>query len=367
MASAARTDPRGGAPGVASMTPTIGEVSDHRRYRRHLDRELDNVALYRDLAERAEAEHRDVLLGLAAAEERHARYWEAKLNELGFPVTPGKVHRPALTTRLLAWLGRRVGVRRLVPLLERIEASERTRYDNESAATTAMAAEERVHAELVAGLAPAWRSRVAGAIRAAVFGINDGLVSNLALVMGMAGGQAGTKVIVLAGIAGLVGGAGSMAAGEYISVRSQRELVEAGSALRPHDLVVVAERDPVALELLGKALGARHGGGREDPLQPAAARDIAELGSPRGAATSSFSSFALGASIPVLPFLFTSGAAALVAAAALAAAALFLVGAGISLVTNRPTARAGLRQLAVGAAAATGTYLVGRAVGVVLS
>ena len=355
-----------GSAGATPLGPTIGGVPDRRRYRRHLARELDNVALYRDLAERADDEHRDVLLGLAAAEERHARYWESKLNDLGVAVAPEEAHRPALTTRLLAWLGRRLGVRRVVPLLERLEASERTRYDKESAATTAMAAEERVHAELVAGLSPAWRSRAAGSLRAAVFGLNDGLVSNLALVMGMAGGQATTEVIVLAGIAGLVGGAASRAAGEYISVRSQLELVEAGPALRPHDLAAIAERDPVALELLGKALAAHRRVGGKGSGVSAGPPDLAHLGSPLRAATSSFSAFALGAAVPVVPFLLASGTAALVAAAALAAVALFMVGAGISLVTNRPTVRAGLRQLAVGTAAATATYVVGKAVGVAL-
>ena len=350
--------------GGAPVRPTIGGVPDRRRYRRHLARELDNVALYRGLADGAEGEHRDVLLGLAAAEERHARYWEAKLTELGVAVAPEGAHRPAVTTRLLAWLGRRVGVRRLVPLLERLESSERTRYDKESAATAAMAAEERVHAELVAGLSPARRSRAAGSIRAAVFGLNDGLVSNLARHGD--GGRAGHHQGDRPRRDGRAGRRRRLHGGRGVHLGSQRELVEGGPALGPHDVAMVAERDPVALELLGKALAARGGEGRDGGGGPSGEPDLSHLGSPLGAATSSFAAFALGAAIPVLPFLLASGTAALVVAAVLAAAALFAVGAGISLVTNRPTARSGLRQLAVGAAAAAATYVVGRAVGVAL-
>jgi VIT1/CCC1 family predicted Fe2+/Mn2+ transporter len=323
------------------------------------------VALYRELAECAEDEHRDILLQLAAAEERHAQYWRTKLGDLGAAVPSSAGHRPGPSTRWLSWLGRHLGVRRVVPLLERVEASERSRYDGEAAATTAMAADERVHAELVASLAPAWRSRASSSMRAAVFGVNDGLVSNLSLVMGMAGGRASTKVVLLAGIAGLVAGAGSMAAGELISVKSQREMVEAGSRLEPAELGALADREPVAFELLTRALNmpdapdaATTSGGRPD---------LAGIGSPLSAATFSFVAFAVGAAVPLLPFLVASGTVALVAAGILAAFSLFVVGAGISLVTNRRPGRAGVRQLVVGAAAAVGTYLVGLAVGTALS
>lgn len=307
--------------------------SELRRYRRHLARELDNASLYRDLAGHTNGEHRQVLLELAAAEERHARYWQSKLTELGATAPGVDSHRPRLATRSVSWLGRRLGVRRVVPLLERVEAGERTRYDTEPDATATLAADERAHARLVASLAPAWRARASSSMRAAVFGVNDGLVSNLALVMGMAGGRVGTKVVLLAGVAGLVAGAGSMAAGEFISVKSQRELVEAGP----------------------------------EASVDAGAADLAGVGSPLAAAAYSFVAFAAGAAVPVVPFLAAAGTAAVVASAALAAAALFLVGAVISVVTHRRAGRAGLRQLGVGALAAAGTYLVGRLVGIGLS
>lgn len=333
-------------------------MSELRKYRRHLARELDNASLYRDLAGGAEGEHREILLELAAAETRHAEFWQAKLRDLGVAVSLAGTHRPGLTARALAWFGRHAGLRRVVPLLERLEAGERTRYDEDSAATTAMIAEERMHAELVASLAPAWRTRASSSIRAAVFGVNDGLVSNLSLVMGMAGAQAATETVLLAGLAGLVAGAGSMAAGEYISVKSQGELVEAGTRLSPADLAVLAERDPVALELLAR---------NRSPEHAAGPRDIEATGSPVSAAAYSFVAFACGAAVPVLPFFVLAGTAALGVGAVLSAVALFAVGSAISVITHRGAVRSGLRQLAVGALAAAGTYVVGRTVGAGLS
>lgn len=347
--------------------------SDLGRYRRYLALEFDNAVLYRRLAALAEGEHREVLLELAAAEERHARYWQEKLAELGVATEGRAGHRPAATTRLLAWLARRLGVQTIVPLLERVEAAERGRYGDEPQAAPGIAADELIHAQLVAGLAPAWRTRASGSLRAGVFGVNDGLVSNLALVVGMAGGGAGSEVVLLAGLAGLVAGAGSMAAGEFISVKSQRELLEGERPPTGEELRAVADGPLPQFELLMRVQGlepedASVIASRRDPEAAAEALararpDVAGLGSPGGAAASSFLAFAAGAAVPVLPFLVASGGAALGSAAALAGLALFAVGSLLSLLTGRPLLRSGLRQLAIGALAATGTYLVGRAVG----
>ncbi len=305
------------------------------------------MALYRGLAENAEGEHREILLELAAAEERHARYWQAKLRELGIAVPAAEEHRPRLSARWTSWLGRRLGVRRVVPLLERVEASERIRYDAEPGVSTAMAADESAHARLVASLAPTWRAEASSSFRAAVFGVNDGLVSNLSLVMGMAGGKASTTVVLLAGIAGLVAGAGSMAAGEYISVKSQRELLEAQ--------LVLGGSEPPATTAMAPAAGRI----TANPVN----FDPAVFGSPIGAAVFSFAAFAVGAAVPLLPFIAASGTAALITAAILAAAALFLAGAGISIVTQRAAVASGFRQLLVGSVAAAGTYVIGLLVG----
>lgn len=330
-----------------------------RRYRRHLARELDNVSIYRDLADVATGEHREILLQLAEAEARHAGYWEARLKEMGAGAPRPEDHRPRVRARSLSRLGRWFGVRRIVPLLERLEAAELSRYASEPGGSPAMASDERVHAELVGTLAPAWRSRASNAVRAAIFGVNDGLVSNFALVAGMVGGNADASTVLLAGVAGLVAGAGSMAAGEYISVRSQRELVQAEAGLGTAEMAAIRDRDPAAFELLVRARGV----GPQQPVE----LDLEVVGSPLAAAAWSFVAFGTGAAVPVAPFLFTSGTAAIVIAGALAAVALFLVGAATSLFTNRPVLRSGGRQLAIAAAAAGGTYLVGRAVGAGLS
>jgi VIT1/CCC1 family predicted Fe2+/Mn2+ transporter len=350
-----------------------GSAANPERYRRYVEQEFDNVHLYRRLAEQADGEHREVLLELAAAEERHARYWQQKLTELGLGAGDVDEHRPASRTRVLSWLARRLGVRTIVPLLERVEAAERGRYGRDAEAAAGMAADELVHAQLVAGLSPAWRTRASGSVRASVFGLNDGLVSNLALVAGMAGGHVGREVVLLAGLAGLVAGAGSMAAGEYISVRSQLELLEGNRPPTPEELRTLATEGSVAqLELLMRLRGldadrASDIAFRRDHKAAAEAfaesePDLTGLGSPAAAAASSFVAFGTGAMLPVVPFVLASGAAALAGAAVLAGGALFAVGATISLLTNRPLLRSGLRQLAIGALTAGGTYLVGAAV-----
>lgn len=264
-----------------------------------------------------------------------------------------------------------------MPLLERLEAAERGRYDGDSESAAGMAADELIHAQLVAGLSPAWRTRASGSLRAGVFGLSDGVVSNLALVAGMAGGNVANDVILLAGLAGLAAGAGSMAAGEYISVRSQLELLEGNRPPTLEELRTLANEGSVAqLELLMRLRGLDADRASDIALRrdhQAAAEafarsqpDLTGLGSPAGAALSSFVAFGAGAFLPVLPFLITSGGAALLGAAGLAGAALFAVGSMISLLTNRPLLRSGLRQLGIGALTAGGTYLVGVGVDVVM-
>lgn len=354
--------------------------SPKRRYRRHLAEELDGAAVYRALADHADGERREILLGLADAEVRHARHWADKLEELGDPRPLIAGHHVGGRARLLAWVARRLGVRAVIPLLERGEATEIHRYDAEPAAPAAMVVDERVHARVIAGLFPSWRTRTSGGLRASVFGINDGLVSNLALVMGMAGGQVANEVVVLAGFAGLLGGGLSMGAGEFVSVSSQRELFAGEVELDAAHLRALPEEEANELALLLRARGtpedeaeAAAAGLLRDPDRAARvlAReklgfDATALGSPWGAAASSFGAFIVGAAIPVLPFLVSAGTAALTAAIVVCGLALFAVGAAISLLTARPTLRAGLRQLAVGGVAAAATYTLGTLAGVAL-
>lgn len=347
------------------------------------------AALYRDLAETVhEGELRDLFLELAATEERHAEHWAELLEANGYLV-PADVGRP-LAHRLLLWRARRFGAEHVVPKVIRAEAADRDRYRRHPHATTQMAEEEAGHGRRLAlavsddvgtalGMADArHRTHLGGGLRAAVFGINDGLVSNLALIMGVAGGTGEPDAIVLAGAAGLVAGAGSMAAGEWISVRSQRELYEREIAVERWELGAFPDDERHELELIYRAKGLDEDAARDvaDRLMrdPEVALDVLareELGlspggldSPWVAAISSFVAFGSGAIVPLLPFLVSGGAAALTAAVMLSAVALALVGLALSTLTGRGAARSALRMVAIGAAAALVTYGIGSVLGV---
>ncbi|MFF8033904.1 MULTISPECIES: VIT1/CCC1 transporter family protein [unclassified Streptomyces] len=214
-----------------------------------------------------------------------------------------------------------------------------------------------------------------GWLRPAVFGAMDGLVSNLALMTGVAGGSAGQQAVVLSGLAGLAAGAFSMAAGEYTSVASQRELVEAELDVERRELRRHPKGEEAELAALYQARGVEPGLAREvarqlsrDPEQALEIHAREELGvdpgdlpSPAVAAVSSFGSFALGALLPVLPFLL--GASGLWPAVLLALLGLFLCGALVARVTARSWWYSGLRQLALGGAAAGVTYALGTVFG----
>jgi vacuolar iron transporter family protein len=204
-------------------------ASKAQQFREHWADELDGAAMYRALAERADGDQREIFLELAQAEERHAAHWAAKLVELGEPEPRAEEHRRGRRARLVAWLARRFGTRAVLPIVERAELADAGHYDGVPDATGAMATDERIHARVLAGLTPAsvraggimrgerWhRGDASGALRAAIFGVNDGLVSNLALVMGVTGGTGDRRFILLAGVAGLLAGAFSMGAGESV-------------------------------------------------------------------------------------------------------------------------------------------------------
>lgn len=225
------------------------------------------------------------------------------------------------------------------------------------------------------------RSSRSGTLRAVIFGVSDGLVSNLALVMGVAGANVAIgagNFVLLAGIAGLLAGAFSMAAGEYISMQSQRELFERQIALERAELEAMPEEEEAELAAVYQAKGFTPDEARaiarrmfSDPahaldtlVREELGLDPDELGSPWGAAFGSFVAFAIGAAVPVLPYLVGSGFGAFLAAAIASLVALFVVGAGVSLLTGRSLLFSGARQVAIGAAAAIVTYLVGSAIGV---
>ena len=181
-------------------------ASDLRRWRRHLADERAEAAVYRDLAARRTGEERDILLALAAAEGRHEQHW---LTLLGDQV--GTPRQSALRSRLLGFLARHFGSVFVLALAQRAEA--RSTYEADADATPTMAADERIHEEVIRALASRGRNRLSGSFRAAVFGANDGLVSNLALVLGVSASGVSTQTVLITGIAGLLAGALSMGAG----------------------------------------------------------------------------------------------------------------------------------------------------------
>jgi VIT1/CCC1 family predicted Fe2+/Mn2+ transporter len=358
------------------------------RYRELWADELAGAALYRGLAEHADGRRRDVFLALADAEQRHADHWARLLREGG--VTKLEPPRLPLRVRVLRALAARLGPDAVLPVVLRAEAADADKYRRIAEAPAAMAAQERRHGRMLAALRSGTtagggigrserrhRTGAGGTLRASVFGVNDGLVSNFSLVMGMAGGTTGRSFVLLAGIAGLVAGALSMASGEWVSVRSQRELFEHELAIERDELAAFPEEEREELELIYQAKGVDAAEAkalvasimeRPDVALDTMAReelglDPAELGSPWAAAISSFLSFAIGASIPVVPFLIGSGTAATVVAALMSVTALFLVGAAISVFTGRSAARSGLRMAVLGALVATVTFFIGKAVG----
>ncbi len=364
-----------------SHVPTTEpSTTDIRRWRRYLADERAEAALYRELADRREGEEREILLALSEAERRHESHW---LDLLGDRVGPPR--RPTMRHRVLGLLARRFGSVFILALAQRAEG--RSPYEQDSDATDRMAADERIHEEVLRGLAARGRNRLSGNFRAAVFGANDGLVSNLALVVGMSATGVDPAVVLAAGIAGLLAGAMSMGAGEFISVRSQRELLDAsrpgpaaGEAVHDLDLeenelvLVYRARGMSAEEAAERAAQVLRGGERrQHPALPAAGAPAAAappaaaqvddhevVGSGVGAAVSSFCFFASGAAIPVLPYLFgLGGAAALATAAVLVGVALLFTGAVVGLLSGTSPGLRALRQLGIGYGAALVTYLLG--------
>ena len=333
--------------------------------------------MYRDLAARRVGEERAILLALAEAEARHEAHWVSMLGEHA-----ARVPAASLRTRILGFFARRFGSVFVLALAQRTET--RSPYESDSHATAAMAADERIHGEVVRGLAARGRQRLSGTFRAAVFGANDGLVSNLALVMGIGAAGLGPSAVLLTGLAGLLAGALSMGAGEYVSVRSQRELLEASNP-DPQALTALAHLDVDAneLALVYRARGMEEQEAAEcarailadyDPVVASSRVSGAELerhevvGSAWGAALSSFAFFASGAIIPVIPYLLgLQGVVAVATAALLVGLALLVTGAIVGVLSGASPLKRALRQLAIGYGAAAATYLLGLAFGTAIA
>jgi len=367
------------------------------RYLDNLQGEVDSASIYTALAEgERDPKLAEVFRRLAAVESAHATFWRKRIKGTGARLAP----RPTPRARILAWLARRFGPAFVLPMIVAGEARDSTTYDNQpEAAAAGLPADERSHARILrqaagdvvsrGGLSGPSLAMLEGrhrgggnTLRAAVLGANDGLVSNLSLVMGMAGAAATEKTILLTGLAGLMAGACSMAMGEWLSVTSSRELYQNQIATEAAELKEVPQEEKEELALIYQAKGLDERQARALAEKLLSNQDVAldtlvreelgvdpnELGgSAWQAAASSFILFALGAIFPVAPFMFLQGQAAQITSLLLSAAALVLIGVGTSLFTGRGVVFSGIRQLLIGLAAAGVTYGLGAIAGVSLS
>lgn len=357
--------------------------------------ERNSAALYRALAElERQPKLAEFYRRLAEVETKHAQRWEAQLRAAGVAIPPEKL---TWRTRTLIGLARRLGVQAVLPTLATLEEIDSHAYAGQAAAGGLPQVEQSharllravgrhtgggVEGGLLAQMEGRHRSAGGNALRAAVLGANDGLVSNMSLVMGVAGAELSGSAILVTGFAGLLAGAISMALGEWISVQSSRELYTHQLETEQREIQRFPEEEAEELALIyearglgeaeARALAARFMADEETALQTLARDELGidpeELGgSAWEAAISSFVLFAVGAIVPVAPFLFLSGLTAVIASVLASALGLFAIGAAITLFTGRPVWWSGLRQVAFGLAAALVTYGIGRVIGVSLA
>ncbi|MFC7095782.1 VIT1/CCC1 transporter family protein [Halobaculum marinum] len=371
-------------------------TEDVDRYRRNRQDEIDSATVYDAMAgAESQPQIATVYRRLAETERTHSEFWAEKIREAGH--TPGDV-APTLRASVLAWLARRFGPAFVVSSMQAGEAVGASDYATQPETTgTGLAADERSHdrllsliaetpgdgarGETLAQLEGRHRATSGNALRAAVLGANDGLVSNLSLVMGVAGAALESTAILITGLAGLLAGSGSMAMGEWLSVQSSRELYQRQIGIEAEELAEVPEEEAEELALIYQAKGLSEERAREVAAQLIADEEMAldtlareelginpeELGgSAWEAAATSFVLFAFGAIVPVLPFFVLRGLAAVAASLVLSAGALFVIGAGITLLTGRSVWYSGFRQVGIGLAAAILTYGVGSLIGVTL-
>ena len=338
--------------------------------------EKESAWLYRQVAAaEADPAKSALFLKLAAAAEEQAAKWQLAA-ERDTPGTPeARRFVPSLRARIVARLLSRFEPRSLRAVLAAMKLRGLSIY------SAPLAVAGHAMPTSLAQVGARHRSALGGGLRAAVFGVNDGLVSNVSLVLGVAGAGAASGYVLTAGLAGLLAGALSMAAGEYVSVRSQREMYEYQIALEREELAEYPDEEAEELALIYQARGVALEQAREVSqallANPEAALDVLareelglnpdDLGSPWQAAWSSFVAFAVGAAVPLVPFLCGFiGADATAGAMAVTLVALFAVGLGLSLFTGRDALRSAVRMVLIGGGAGAVSFLVGRAVGVAI-
>lgn len=369
-------------------------AEDVARWRANLQGEVDGTAVYMAMAAaEQDSPLATVYRRLAETEQRHAMLWETRLRDAH---VWSHAPSPSWRARILVEVTRRSGAGAAAATMAGREAKDEGGYDDQpEVAGTSLPRDERSHARLLreivgTGISGPGIARLEGrhrtggnALRAAVLGVDDGLVSNFCLVMGVAGANGDGRAIVLAGLAGLLAGSLSMALGEWLSVQSARELYARQIRIEAEELSAAPEEEEQELALIYQAKGVPEdqakaiagqiiGGDTRAALDALTREELSidpdELGgSAWVAAGTSFTMFALGALVPLIPFAFLGGTAAIVGAAILSAVALFVVGALITVITGQSALRAGLRQLGIGVAAAAVTFGVGKLLGTAIS
>ncbi|HEV3123747.1 MAG TPA: VIT1/CCC1 transporter family protein [Candidatus Dormibacteraeota bacterium] len=403
LASEAVSEP---APAAAAGTssaaapPAVISTADRRRVvaqlRRNWQEEMRSSRLYTRLAAtQADGDARQLLLEMAGHEQRHAEHWRRRLQQLG-----GRAPRIRPTPReiVLPLLARIAGLASVISLIEGGEARGKFDYmrqarllpDAESRAIAkSIVPEERFHQGAAARLrgadddvdsarrTRAGRAHLGDFLRDLIFGLNDGLVSNFSLIAGVSGANTSHGIVLLAGVAGVIAGAASMAAGAYLSNKSKRELMEEELRREAEEIEYAPEEERDELRRIYRLKGFE-----EDEVAILVNRITAdkqrwldvliteELGlsphpgpPPLADALFAGGGFAAGAIVPVIPFIFAGGTGSLIAAGVLSLFGLFAVGATKTLVTRRSPLRSGAEMVAVGVSAAVVTNLVGRLVG----
>ena len=365
------------------------------QYRDNWQKEIDGTALYNTLAEiEPKPELADVYRRLAITEEKHAVVWEKRLKEAGASIPP---RRPSWRAATMCFLAKRFGAQFVLPTVTGNERADSLAYDAQPEAMTEsgrMSADEKSHARLMAAISGPQnglggrevaqlegRHRATGgnALRAAVLGANDGLVSVLSLTMGAAGANLPGHGVLITGVAGWLAGASSMALGEWLSVQSSRELYQNQIKIEAEEIERAPQEEQEELALIYRSKGlpeerarelAAHMMGDKANILDTLSReelgiDPKELGgSPWVAAITSFFLFSAGAIIPLFPYIFLHGTVAIFISLALGALALFLTGAAITLLTGKSVWVSGLRQVLIGLAAAALVFGVGKLIGV---
>jgi VIT1/CCC1 family predicted Fe2+/Mn2+ transporter len=367
------------------------EENNHATALASLNDELNGAYLYDKLAQvEKDARLAEVYRRMSAVEGKHAAEWVERLKADGVSIPE---YKPSWRSRTLAWAARRFGVGAVLPTIMGNEQKDTQKYAH-TAGSAGMAADEASHNRLLNHVARTMKGGMEGgtlaqlegrhragggnALRAAVLGANDGLVSNLSLVMGVAGAALSNTTILVTGMAGLLAGAISMALGEWLSVQSSRELYKHQIGIEKAELAASPQEEAEELALIYEARGLPKEDAQRmaqhiisDPSSALEALSREELnvdpselgGSAWEAALTSFFLFSIGAIIPVVPYIFLNGNTAIIVSMIFSAVGLFTIGSGITLFTGRSVLYSGTRQVLFGLAAAAVTFGIGKLVG----